>query len=372
MKDLKKRIEEIQTKLRKYRRTGIKEYPTRMIFIDPLLDALGWDVRDPDEVELEYPTIDSKAVDYALKLNGQPVILLEAKALDDQLNDVKALTQVVGYAANDGIDWCILTNGIRYRIYRSSEKVPAPQKLLYEVSIDPDDVRGQSIEQVLALLGRFSKAAMSKGVLDEIGDELFTTAKVRRALDQLFTAPDDSLVRLVRKAMNDDGVAPAQVKSALSRIWTGGPASSVTKSHPLVDKAPTKIKPVAVGKPEYDEKRHIDGRPIEVVELYRELDRFCLDRAQGQVVRRFLAQNVAWCLGKSTFCSVHLLQSGLKMWLRLNPSDIPASITNARDVSKVGHWGIGDVEFSIDSLERLRQAEPFIQASFVKSVESQK
>ena len=91
MKELKKRIEELQVQLKKHRRSNLKELPTRTIFVDQLLGSLGWDVRDPDEVELEYPTIDGKAVDYALKINKKPVILLEAKALDDPLDDVKAV-----------------------------------------------------------------------------------------------------------------------------------------------------------------------------------------------------------------------------------------------------------------------------------------
>ena len=57
MKDLKKRIQELQALLKKHRRSGLKELPTRTIFIDPLLDTLGWDVRDPDEVELEPPPL---------------------------------------------------------------------------------------------------------------------------------------------------------------------------------------------------------------------------------------------------------------------------------------------------------------------------
>ena len=78
MKDLIKRIEELQTLLKRHRRAGMKELPTRTIFIDPLLETLGWGVRDPDEVELEYPTIDGKSVDYALKINRKPTVLLEA------------------------------------------------------------------------------------------------------------------------------------------------------------------------------------------------------------------------------------------------------------------------------------------------------
>src|SRR3990172_9558212 len=106
MKDTLKVIENLRAQIERHRRSGLKEYPTRTIFIDPLLEALGWDVRDPDEVELEYPTVDGKSVDYALKINRKPVLLLEAKQLDDSLDDVKAITQIVGYAANNGIEWC--------------------------------------------------------------------------------------------------------------------------------------------------------------------------------------------------------------------------------------------------------------------------
>jgi hypothetical protein len=181
MKDLRKRIDELQTLLKKHRRAGLKELPTRTIFIDPLLIALGWEVRDPDEVELEYPTVDGKSVDYALKISRKPVIFLEAKALDDTLEDVKAITQVVGYAANEGVNWCVLTNGIRYKVYSTTERVTAPNKLLFETSIDPENSTERPIEQVVAHLSRFSRSAMEDGVLDEIGEEIFTTAKVRKA-----------------------------------------------------------------------------------------------------------------------------------------------------------------------------------------------
>jgi hypothetical protein len=371
MKELRKRIEELQAQLKRHRRSGLKEIPTRTIFIDPLLDTLGWNVRDPDEVELEYPTIDSKAVDYALKINKKPAILLEAKALNDPLDDVKAITQVVGYATNDGIDWCVLTNGIRYKVYRSSEKVPAPDKLLFEISIDPENTLDQTVDQMTSHLSRLSKASMMEGVLDELGEEIFTTAKVRKALDRLFGEQDESIIRLIRKTLDDDSVSPAKIRETLSRIWRTETPTKPAKRLEYVEKARRKRNNTPRDKVDYGEGRHTEGKPIEVIELYRALDRFCQDLAPGRVARRHLAQHIAWSLGKSAFCSVHLLQSGLKMWLRLSPIHV-SSVPFARDVSKVGHWGSGDVEFAIDSMERLREAEVYIQASFDQSVQSEK
>jgi len=66
---------------------------------------------------------------------------------------------------------------------------------------------------------RFSRDAMAKGVLDEIGKETFTMGKIRKALDKMFTEPPNALVRLVRSTIEDDTIKPAQVKKALSRLW---------------------------------------------------------------------------------------------------------------------------------------------------------
>jgi hypothetical protein len=58
MKEIVKCIESLRVQLERHRKGGLKEYPTRTIFIDPLLGALGWDVRDPDDVELAVNSMD--------------------------------------------------------------------------------------------------------------------------------------------------------------------------------------------------------------------------------------------------------------------------------------------------------------------------
>lgn len=367
MRDLAKRIEALRTQLERHRRAGLKEYPTRTIFIDPLLEALGWDVRDPDEVELEYPTIDGKSVDYALKINRKPVLLLEAKQLKDSLDDVKAITQVVGYAANDGIEWCVLTNGVRYKVYRASERAAAPDKLLFEVSLDPLETESLSTDQVASQVGRFSRDSLAHGILDQLGEEIFTTSKVRKALDQLFSDVPDPLLRSIRRTIANDTITPMQIRQALARIWRSGlsiPVARGSERAPQQHAQPTHKRARDRG---YTETHHIEGKPQEVVELYRGLDRFCQDLSPGQVSRRYLAKYVSWSLDKWAFCSVHIQQSGLRLWVKMHPTEIPKSTVFARDVSKVGHWGVGDVELAINSMQRLRDAEEFIRASFERA-----
>ena len=57
-----------------------KEMRTRAVLIDPLLRKLGWDVSEPDMVQIEYE-IGKKWADYALMSDGKAVAVIEAKAL---------------------------------------------------------------------------------------------------------------------------------------------------------------------------------------------------------------------------------------------------------------------------------------------------
>ena len=362
-KDLISCIESLRMKLDRHRKDGLKEYPTRTIFIDPLLQALGWDVREPDEVELEYPTIDGKSVDYAPKINRKPVLFIEAKALNDPLMDVKAITQVVGYAANAGVEWCILTNGVAYKVYRSTEKAEAPDKILYETSLDPGETEGMSIQQVAEQFIRFSREAMAKGLLDEIGEQIFTTGKVRKALDRLFMEPPNNLVKIVRSYIEDETIKPTQVKNALKRLWSQtSEVDTLVTSETSPETKPPNTKSLK-GK-DYGEEIHLAGRPQEVVELYRTLDKFCRELDPANVQRKYLKNYIRYSYDKHIFCSVCLWKSGLSIWVKLNYSDLENPPEYVRDVSNLGHWGVGDVELAIDSLERFQDAKSLVQKSF--------
>jgi predicted transport protein len=359
-------IESLRLKLDRHRKEGLKEYPTRTIFIDPLLQALGWDVRDPHEVELEYPTIDGKSVDYAPKINRKSVLFIEAKPLNDPLTDIKSITQVVGYAANAGVEWCILTNGVTYKVYRSTEKAEAPDKLLFELSLDPKETLGMSIEQVAEQFARFSRDAMAKGILDEIGEQVFTVGKIRKAMDKLFMEPPNTLVRLIRSTIGDDAIKPAQVKKALRMLWAQTSEVEIPTTYEF---GATPIRPdrSRVRGREYDEEYHTRGKPQEVIELYRAIDKFCRELDPVAVQRKCLAWYVRYTRDKNIFCCVHLQKSGLRVWLKLNYSGLDSPPAYARDVSNIGHWGVGDVELAIDSLARFQSAKFLIQESFEKS-----
>jgi len=363
MKDIVSGIEKLRVKLDRHRKEDLKEIPTRTIFVDVLLGALGWDVRDPDEVELEWPTIDGRSVDYALKINRKPVLFVEAKPLNDQLMDVKSITQVVSYAANAGVDWCVLTNGVTYKVYKSTEKVEAPEKLAFELSLDPKETEGTSVEQVAEQFSRLSRDAIAKGMLDEIGEQIFTTGKIRKALDRIFMEPPSTLVKLIRSTIGDDSIRPAQVKNALSRLWAQ--TSEVEVS--LISETDIERASSEGGRlrgEESNEEYHIAGKPQGVVELFRAIDKFCRELDPAAVRRKYLAKYIRYTRENHIFCCVHIQKSGIRMWLKLKYSNLEGPPQYVRDVSSIGHWGVGDVELAIDSLEKLQSAKSLIRRSF--------
>jgi hypothetical protein len=57
----------------------LNEAQTKQSFIEPLLNALGWDTSDYKETSMEENVSLIGRVDYALKINGVSRIYVEAK-----------------------------------------------------------------------------------------------------------------------------------------------------------------------------------------------------------------------------------------------------------------------------------------------------
>src|SRR5437763_16567715 len=111
------------------------EANTEALLIEPLMASLGWDPTDLGAVEREVKVFDGTFLDYALKSGGTPRLYVEAKGLHEQLDDNKFIAQTVNYANNDGVVWCVLTNGRRVRVYKTNEPVAMDRKLLFEVDL---------------------------------------------------------------------------------------------------------------------------------------------------------------------------------------------------------------------------------------------
>lgn len=132
--DLERTIDELKARIKRHGRYLRKnETRTRQVLIDPLLRELGWDVEDPDSVQLEFKGKNGQP-DYALVSGGVPVAVIEAKRLGVEFETAEG--QVIKYttdpmcrqiklvAFTDGDDWALwrASNGWEYESVRVSDR----------------------------------------------------------------------------------------------------------------------------------------------------------------------------------------------------------------------------------------------------------
>jgi len=100
----------------------MNEPNTKVRITQPLLEALGWDIYNREEVTLEYPVsigTSTAKVDYALMLEGEPAVFVEAKGFDTDIGEPHA-RQVISYGKVEDVKWVVVTNGKSIRIYNTS------------------------------------------------------------------------------------------------------------------------------------------------------------------------------------------------------------------------------------------------------------
>jgi predicted type IV restriction endonuclease len=145
--------------------------------------------------------------DLAVKLNGSIAFLVEAKAIGQDLKDAY-LKQAVDYAANQGIDWVVLTNGILWRIYKVVFSKPIDQELIAEVNFSALDPKEEDHLSHLFLL---SKEGWMKTALSEYFDQ-------KQALSRFCMAAvvlSEPLLKAIRKQLK---VLSPDVKIDLEQI----------------------------------------------------------------------------------------------------------------------------------------------------------
>lgn len=94
--------------------SSLHEANTKATIITPILKALNWNVNSHYEVKREYPIEGIGRVDYALNVADDIKVLIEAKAMKEDLNKYE---QQIRKYATENTPLFILTNGIRWEFY---------------------------------------------------------------------------------------------------------------------------------------------------------------------------------------------------------------------------------------------------------------
>jgi predicted type IV restriction endonuclease len=209
---LRQAIEETVALIGRFQDRSLGEQNTKASLIEPILEALGWAVRDPDEVHREYKSNPrDNPVDYALSLLRKPRLFVEAKGLGETLADRKWIAQVLGYAVVAGVEWCVLSDGDEYRFYNATAAVDAEEKLFRRIKLTEAPA-----EEAATTLDLISRANMEENILDVLWSAYFVDRRVKQALQEMFGTADRALVRLVRRKV--EKLSPREIVESLRRL----------------------------------------------------------------------------------------------------------------------------------------------------------
>jgi len=153
-------IKRYQPILNSARARDLGEADTVTIVKDMLADVFGYDKYA--EVTSEF-AIRGTYCDLAIKIDGTLQTLIEVKAIGLELKDPH-VKQAVDYAANQGVDWVLLTNGICWRVYRMVFAKPIDMELV--IDIDFCGLSGRSTTD-LELLYLWCKEGWVRSVLGD-------------------------------------------------------------------------------------------------------------------------------------------------------------------------------------------------------------
>ena len=141
----------------------VSEADTVTVVKDVLCEVFGYDKYA--ELTSEH-CIRGTYCDLAIKIDDKLAQLVEVKAVGTPLDD-RHVKQVIDYAANQGVEWVLLTNGWMWRIYHVIFAKPIDKRLLAEVDLTAVD--GRKSDQ-LELLYLFTKEGFGKGAHVELRD----------------------------------------------------------------------------------------------------------------------------------------------------------------------------------------------------------
>lgn len=289
--DLIDAIDRLASRLDHYSDHLKTEEGTKHTLIMPVLNALGYNVFDPLEVIPEF-TADvglkkNEKVDYAIVIEGKPMILIECKTFESKLSLAHA-SQLYRYFACTDARFSVLTNGVEYWFYTDLDATNRmDEKPFFEFNLrdyDPGSVNE---------LKKFAKANFDLENILSNASELKYAKQIGRLLAQEFDEPTEEFVKLLTNRVYSGRFTSsvheqfrALVKNAFRQFIRDKVHDRLTSALRGGDAAP--VEPAATASPPADQQAE-DAAPVDaddsIVTTDDEIEAF-------HIVRAILAQEI--------------------------------------------------------------------------------
>jgi len=160
-----KNVSKFQRILSTAKDRDINESDTVNIITDMLNEVFGYDKYA--EVTSEF-AIRGTYCDLAIKLDNKVQFLIEVKAVGLDLKS-NHLRQSIDYAANQGITWVILTNGLHWQIHKVRFEKPINHDLVALIEFSQVNPRIEKDQECLFLI---AKEGVQKDVREEFYEKI--------------------------------------------------------------------------------------------------------------------------------------------------------------------------------------------------------
>lgn len=192
--DIKERLYTLSERAEKIVDQIKSEEGTKQSLILPFFQILGYDVFNPlefcPEFDADYGIKKGEKVDYAIIIDGEPTILVEAKSCSDNLD--KHGAQLFRYFNSSKAKFGVLTNGIKYRFFTDLDETnKMDQRPFFEV-----DLLNLNDTQI-SYLKNFERDSLDVNSILSTAEELKYSNLIKDFLKQQLAAPTEDFANYI-------------------------------------------------------------------------------------------------------------------------------------------------------------------------------
>ncbi|WP_223702161.1 type I restriction endonuclease [Sutcliffiella deserti] len=194
MEEFKQQIKNLANRIQRVKDSIHTEEATKTSLIMPMLQMLGYDIFNPEELVPEFVADvgikKGEKIDYAIMSENDPVILIEAKSVNEILT--KHDSQLFRYFGTTKAKFAILTNGIEYNFFTDlEEQNKMDQKPFFTINmLDLKDIE-------ILELAKFRKQDFDVVNVLTTASELKYTGEIKQYLSQQWEEPSEEFVKVV-------------------------------------------------------------------------------------------------------------------------------------------------------------------------------
>ncbi|APD07982.1 hypothetical protein UJ101_02483 [Flavobacteriaceae bacterium UJ101] len=192
--ELKQQLDQLHNRVHGIKAQITTEEATKNAFIMPFIQLLGYDIFNPTEVVPEYTadigTKKGEKVDYAIMKENQPIIIIECKHWNENLDNHNS--QLNRYFNVVKARFAILTNGIQYLFFTDLEKSNIMDSKPF-LEINLDELKDQNIKE----LQKFQKEHFSIDNILSSASSLKYIQSIKKEFEKEIENPSTELTKLL-------------------------------------------------------------------------------------------------------------------------------------------------------------------------------